>query len=82
MGGELKSNTVGNILDPLLNNQPTTERTMRNEVNQINKNAKVNKSMDNSEPIQGNRARGISEGSRNSSVASNRSCSHYVPEKV
>lgn len=29
-----------------------------------------------------NRQRGISEGSRNSSTTSNRSCSQYVPEKV
>lgn len=33
-------------------------------------------------PFSGNRQRGISEGSRNSSTASNRSCSHYVPDKV
>ena len=29
-----------------------------------------------------NRARGISVGSRNSSTTSNRSCSHYLPDKV
>ena len=33
-------------------------------------------------PFGGNRQRGISEGSRNSSTTSNRSCSHYVPDKV
>ena len=30
----------------------------------------------------GNRARNVSEGSRNSSTTSNRSCSHYLPDKV
>jgi len=33
-------------------------------------------------PFSGTRHRGISEGSRNSSTTSNRSCSHYVPDKV
>jgi len=33
-------------------------------------------------PFSGTRHRGISEGSRNSSTTSNRSCSQYVPEKV
>jgi len=33
-------------------------------------------------PFSGNRQRGISEGSRNSSTTSNRSCSHYLPDKV
>ena len=64
-----------------MNNQSNTERLMRNE-NKIDKNSKVNRSMDHGEAFQGNRTRGISEGSRHSSVASNRSCSHYVPEKV
>ena len=33
-------------------------------------------------PFSGTRQRGISEGSRNSSTTSNRSCSQYVPERV
>lgn len=41
-----------------------------------------NLSMDQGRPASGTRARGLSEGSRTSSVASNRSCSQYVPEKV
>ena len=32
--------------------------------------------------VGGTRARGISESSRNSSTTSNRSCSHYLPDKV
>ena len=40
-----------------------------------------NVSIDNNSQLSG-RARNISVGSRVSSVSSNRSCSHYVPEKV
>ena len=70
---------TGNILDPLLGSQ--TERPLRNNAdgNQDQSN-KHNLSMD--APFSGNRQRGISEGSRNSSTTSNRSCSHYVPDKV
>ena len=77
INNDLKTNT-GNILDPLLNG-PATERQNRNEG--VGGNSKQNLSMESPFPG-GNRARGISEGSRNSSTTSNRSCSHYLPDKV
>ena len=70
------ANTLTNFLDPLLGSQ--TERPLRNNENGAGD--KHNLSMET--PFSGNRQRGISEGSRNSSTASNRSCSQYVPERV
>jgi len=65
---------TNNFLDPLLGSQ--TERAARNDASEN----RHNLSMDT--PFSGTRQRGISEGSRNSSTTSNRSCSQYVPEKV
>ena len=65
------------ILDPLLNT--ASERPNRNDTMNKDKD-KVNQSMDS--PFVDNRARNISVGSRNSSTTSNRSCSHYLPDKV
>ena len=78
--------TTGNFLDPLFGSN--TDRAMRanDPSGGTGANAtgnavdKHNLSMDT--PFSGNRQRGISEGSRNSSTTSNRSCSQYVPEKV
>ena len=82
-GADLKANTMTNILDPLLKDQPPGgSQRQRNEGVAAKGSSQANKSMDNGEHFSGNRARGISEGSRNSSVTSNRSCSQYVPEKV
>lgn len=66
---------TGNLLDPLLGSN--TERVLRQDGYDHNQS---NLSMD--APFSGTRQRGVSEGSRNSSTTSNRSCSHYVPEKV
>jgi len=69
---------TGNFLDPLLGSQ--TDRVNRNNEGPLSGDSKQNLSMET--PFSGTRQRGISEGSRNSSTASNRSCSQYVPEKV
>ena len=66
---------TGNFLDPLLSGN-NTDRQNRND----SENNRGNLSME--APARENRHRGVSEGSRNSSVSSNRSCSHYVPDKV
>jgi hypothetical protein len=69
---------TGNFLDPLIGSK--TERQLRNDGPAAGEHNKSNLSME--VPISGNRQRGISEGSRNSSTTSNRSCSHYLPDKV
>ena len=66
---------TGNFLDPLLGGS-NTDRPNRND----SENNRGNLSME--APVRENRHRGVSEGSRNSSTTSNRSCSHYVPDKV
>ena len=66
---------TGNFLDPLFGSN--NDKALRGNDTDRDKH---NLSMDT--PFSGNRQRGISEGSRNSSTASNRSCSQYVPEKV
>ena len=63
---------TGNFLDPLFGSNNDKAKDSDRE--------KQNLSMDT--PFSGTRQRGISEGSRNSSTTSNRSCSQYVPEKV
>ena len=66
---------TGNFLDPLFGSN--NDKALRGSDTDRDKH---NLSMDT--PFSGNRQRGISEGSRNSSTTSNRSCSQYVPEKV
>lgn len=66
-----------NFLDPLLpggQSGSATERLPNDPA------SRQNVSMD--APFSSTRERGISQGSRNSSTTSNRSCSHYVPDKV
>ena len=69
--------TTGNFLDPLFGSNTDRQAIPNSNNAAVDKH---NLSMDT--PFSGNRQRGISEGSRNSSTASNRSCSQYVPEKV
>lgn len=68
---------TGNFLDPLMGSQ--TDRVIRNG-DGAGETTRHNLSMDT--PFSGQRQRGVSESSRNSSTTSNRSCSQYVPEKV
>jgi hypothetical protein len=67
-------------IDPLL---PGASASARNGTLPDARNSSQNVSLDaDSNKMGSGRARNISAGSRGSSVSSNRSCSHYVPEKV